>query len=233
MRVFAIADPHLSKAQPKPMTIFGPGWQEHPEALFRGWAETVGEGDLVLVPGDISWAMRLEEAMPDLRDLAALPGEKLLLRGNHDYWWPAIGRLRAALPKGMYALQNDALRFGAARVVVAGTRGWVSPGSLDFTAADEKIYQRELGRLTLSLEAARRLRQPGDRLLLMLHYPPTNARFEPSGFTELIAEAQPDAVVYGHLHGSETRRVLAEVAGVPLHLVAGDALGFKPRLILD
>ncbi|CAN5600755.1 metallophosphoesterase [soil metagenome] len=233
MRVFAIADPHLSRAQPKPMTIFGPTWQGHPEALFEGWAETVAEADLVLVPGDISWALKLEEAMPDLDALAALPGRKLLLRGNHDYWWPAIGRLRATLPGGMDALQNDAMRYGEAGVVVAGTRGWLSPGGPDFSEGDEKIYRRELGRLRLSLEAARRLRRPDDRLLIMLHYPPTNARLEPSGFTELIAAARPEAVVYGHLHGGEARRALGEVAGVPLHLVAGDALAFRPKLILE
>lgn len=112
MRVFAIADPHLSSAHPKPMTVFGDTWAGHPEAFFRGWRRTVADDDLVLVPGDISWAMSLEDALGDLRAIAALPGRKVLLRGNHDYWWPSVSKLRAALPEGMYALQNDALRFG-------------------------------------------------------------------------------------------------------------------------
>ena len=162
MRVFAIADPHLSRAAPKPMTIFGEGWAGHPERFFAGWRETVAEDDLVLVPGDVSWAMTLGGALPDLLDIAALPGQKVLLRGNHDYWWPSLTKLRAALPEGMFALQNDALRLGS--VVVAGTRGWVCPGSGDFDAEDEKIYTRELGRLQLSLAAAQKLRQPGDPL---------------------------------------------------------------------
>src|SRR5690606_24767146 len=98
MRLFAIADPHLSRAQPKPMDVFGGNWEGHPQAFFDGWRETVGENDIVLVPGDVSWAMRLEDALLDLEDIAALPGRKVLLRGNHDYWWPTISKLRRALP---------------------------------------------------------------------------------------------------------------------------------------
>lgn len=98
MRVFAIADIHLSKAFPKPMNIFGPEWDGHPEAVFEEWQKVVGEDDLVIVAGDISWAMKLPEAMLDLADLAKLPGIKVLLRGNHDYWWPSISRLRQVLP---------------------------------------------------------------------------------------------------------------------------------------
>ncbi len=228
MRVFAIADPHLSRADPKPMTIFGEGWAGHPERFFRGWRETVGPSDLVLVPGDVSWAMTLTGALPDLLDIAALPGQKVLLRGNHDYWWPSLTKLRAALPEGMFALQNDALRLGS--VVVAGTRGWVAPGSGDFSPEDEKIYTRELGRLQLSLAAAKKIRQPGDRLVVMLHYPPTNLRLEPSGFTELLAGAGADAVVFGHLHGE--RRAVEMVGDTPAHLVAADAISFAPKLIL-
>ena len=228
MRVFAIADPHLSSADPKPMTVFGDGWAGHPERFFAGWRETVSEGDLVLVPGDVSWAMTLAGALPDLYDLAALPGKKVLLRGNHDYWWSSLAKLRAALPKGMFALQNDALRFET--VVVAGTRGWATPGSSDFSAEDEKIYERELGRLKLSLAAAAKLKRPGDRFIVMLHYPPTNLRLEPSGFTELLAAAGVDAVVFGHLHGE--RRAVASIGETPAYLVAADALSFIPKLIL-
>lgn len=155
MRLFAIADPHLSRADPKPMTIFGPSWEGHPDAFFQGWREVVGEHDIVLVPGDVSWAMRLEEAMLDLRDIADLPGRKVLLRGNHDYWWPSISKLRRALPAGMYAVQNDALALDG--VVIAGARGWICPGSHGFGEQDEKIYRREVERLRLSLQAAARL----------------------------------------------------------------------------
>ena len=219
MRVFAIADPHLSKAQPKPMDIFGGNWQGHPEVFFERWRETVHNEDLVLIPGDISWAMRLEDALLDLNDIAALPGKKVLLRGNHDYWWSAIGKVRKILPETMYALQNDALCIDG--VVTC-------PGGYEFTEDDQKIYIREVERLNLSLQAAKKLK--GKKFLVMLHYPPTNFRLEPSGFTELILKAKPDAVVFGHLHGEKV--TLPKLEGIAVHFVAADALGFRPKQIL-
>ncbi|WP_424949749.1 metallophosphoesterase [Deinococcus sp.] len=233
MRVFAIADLHLSFTAPKPMTVFGPNWAGHPEAIFTHWREVVGEHDLVLLPGDLSWAMRLQEALQDLAHVAALPGRKVLLRGNHDYWWPAIGKLRAALPAGMLAVQNDALRMGG--LIVSGTRGWVTPGPDSFTEEDRRIYERELERLKLSLEAANRLGAgtPGTRHILMLHYPPTGPGFAPTGFTELIARYRPDRVVYGHLHGVSVARSLHHWNDIPTDLVAADGLGFRPKLLLE
>jgi len=228
MRVFAVADPHLSRAAPKPMDIFGAHWEGHPQLFFERWREVVAPADLVLIPGDISWAMKLEHALLDLHDLAALPGQKVLLRGNHDYWWPSISRLRAALPPGMHALQNDALRFGP--VVVAGTRGWLCPGSSEFGPEDEKIYQRELQRLELSLQAARKL--GGETLIAMLHFPPTNLRLEPSGFTELLLAYRPGHLLFGHLHGEDGRRVIQGLGSIAVHFVAADALGFTPKRIL-
>jgi predicted phosphohydrolase len=229
MRVLAIADPHLSRAVPKPMDIFGGNWEGHPQAFFDGWQEVVRDDDLVLIPGDISWAMRLDEALPDLEDLAALPGTKVLLRGNHDYWWPSISRLRRALPASMFAMQNDALKFGD--VIVAGTRGWLCPGAHGFTEQDARIYQREVERLRLSLAAAREL-QPG-RLVVMLHFPPMNFRGEESGFIKLLREAQPAAVVFGHVHGESVEKVLPTDFGLPLYFVAADALNFRPQVILQ
>lgn len=247
MRLFAIADPHLSGAKPKPMTVFGPGWRGHPEAFFAGWREVVAEGDLVLLPGDISWAMKLDEALVDLQAIAALPGRKVLLRGNHDYWWPSISRLRRALPDGMYAVQNDAVEVDG--VVVSGTRGWTCPGSRAFSEEDRRIYQRESERLTLSLRAAAEL--DGRYHVVMLHFPPTNARLEPSLFTELIKAAEPDALVFGHVHGygelsdanaaagaasdlsAGPEPVLRTLGDIDVHFVAADALRFVPKLIED
>ncbi|MDM7323662.1 MAG: metallophosphoesterase [Thermus sp.] len=226
MRVFAIADPHLSRLHPKPMTIFGPGWQGHPEAFFRGWREVVAEEDLVIVPGDISWAMRLSEALPDLLDLAALPGKKVLLRGNHDYWWPSISRLRAVLPRGMYALQNDALVLEG--VAVAGSRGWQYPPP---TPEDEKILAREVERLKLSLGDLED--KPYRYLIVAFHFPPFGPKGEASPLLQLAAEAKPHAIVYGHLHGADPERLPRGYQGIPLHLVAADALGFRPKQILE
>lgn len=228
MRVFAIADPHLSRAKPKPMDIFGHNWGGHPEVFFERWRETVDNEDLVLIPGDVSWAMNLEDALLDLEDIAALPGTKVLLRGNHDYWWPSIGKLRAALPAKMYALQNDALEING--VVLAGTRGWTCPGAFEFTEQDEKIYLRELERLKLSLDNAKTLQ--GEKLVVMLHYPPTNVRLEPSGFTELLKEAQPDHTVFGHIHGEKVLK-LPDLSPSQVHFVAADALDFRPKLLFE
>jgi uncharacterized protein len=226
MRVLAIADPHLSGAQPKPMTVFGAAWEGHPEAFFEGWRREVEEDDLVLVPGDVSWAMRLEEALIDIASIAALPGKKVLLRGNHDYWWPSLRKLRSVLPDGMWAIQNDAVRIGD--VVVAGTRGWSAPGSHAFEEHDERIYTREVQRLRLSLEAARALRGP--YLAVMLHFPPTNHRGEPSQMLEVVRAASPDAVVFGHVHGGAPV-VVPSVGDAVVRFVAADHLGFRPALI--
>ncbi|WP_420595939.1 metallophosphoesterase [Deinococcus sp.] len=231
MRVFAIADLHLAFATPKPMTVFGPQWAGHPQAIFEQWREVVREDDLVLLPGDLSWAMKLPEALQDLSHVAELPGTKVLLRGNHDYWWPTISRLRSALPPGMFAVQNDALRFGD--VVVCGTRGWLTPGSEAFGPEDAKIYFREAERLRLSLQAARKLSGERTHTILMLHYPPTGTQFAPTLFTDLIDEYRPDQVLYGHLHGLPLERSLRIWNGIPAHLVAADVLRFKPKLIVE
>lgn len=228
MRLFAIADPHLSRTDPKPMDIFGPGWDGHPEAFFDGWRSVVEDEDLVLVPGDLSWAMRLDDALVDLRDIADLPGRKVILRGNHDYWWPSISKLRKVLPDSMYAIQNDAVVVDG--VVIAGTRGWICPGSHGFSPEDERIYRREAERLRLSLQAARK--HEGTYRVVMLHFPPTNSRLEPSLFTEAIAAAAPDALVFGHVHG-DSEAVLRSLDGIAVHFVAADALRFVPRLIHD
>ncbi len=229
VRIFAIADPHLSSQNPKPMDVFGPGWEGHPEAFFEGWRRVVSPEDLVVIAGDISWAMRLEDALPDLQAIAKLPGKKVLLRGNHDYWWPSISRLRAALPEGMYAIQNDSLVIGG--VAVAGTRGWLVPGSPEYGEQDEKIYKREVERLRLSLASL--AGKDYDKLVIALHFPPTGPDGSPTGFTNLIEQYKPDAVVYGHLHGAENAWLLTNWKGIPFHLVAADYLRFEPKLVLE
>ncbi|AKH15699.1 MULTISPECIES: metallophosphoesterase [Deinococcus] len=231
MRVYAIADLHLAFCTPKPMTVFGPQWAGHPQAIFDEWRAVVRDEDLVLLPGDLSWAMRLPEAMQDLAPVAALPGTKVLLRGNHDYWWPTASKLRAALPDGMLAVVNDAVRVG--NVVVCGSRGWITPGFEPLGADDQRLLDREAERLSLSVQAARSIRQPGDHLILMLHYPPATPPYPANPITRVIDDARPDQIVYGHLHGVAPERAMRHVNGVPAHLVAADGLKFRPRLLLD
>jgi predicted phosphohydrolase len=231
MRVYAIADLHLATVVPKPMTVFGPQWAGHPEAIGERWRETVHDDDLVLLPGDLSWAMRLPDALEDLAVIAELPGTKVLLRGNHDYWWPTAARLRAALPPGLLAVVNDAVRVE--NVVVCGTRGWLTPGHDVLGAEDARLLDREAQRLQLSVQAAGRLRQPGDHLLMMLHYPPATAPYPANPLSRVIEAAQPEQIVYGHLHGVPVERSLRQLGGIPAHLVAADVLKFRPRLLLD
>ncbi len=229
MRIFALGDPHLSLSTDKPMDIFGPNWDDHAARLQAAWRAAVRPEDAVLLPGDISWAMSLDEAKADLEFLAALPGTKVLLRGNHDYWWNSISKVRAALPDGMHAVQNDSLVLGG--VAVLGTRGWVCPGSALFDpAADQKLYERELIRLELSLKSA----PAGLPKLCMLHYPPFNERRQQSGFTELLEAYGVERAVYGHLHGKACRNAFEGLRnGVEYTLCSADHLEFTPKLILE
>jgi predicted phosphohydrolase len=229
--IYGISDLHLSFASDKPMDVFGDHWREHHLKMAEAWDRDVTAADVVLCPGDLSWAMRLDEAARDIAWIAERTGKcKVLGRGNHDYWWSAIGKVRKALPDGCVALQNDALDLGD--VVVSGSRCWAAPGALDFSAADEKIYQRELGRLRLSLEAGRKL--AGDRpLIAQIHYPPFAADGRPTGFSELLEEFSVALCVYGHLHGRRAHRtaVEGEVRGVVYRLIACDYLRFEPTQV--
>ena len=143
MAVFAISDLHLP-ARVKPMDVFGEHWKNHFERIRADWLERVSAEDVVLLPGDLSWAMRLEDAAEDLNSIAELPGTKVLLRGNHDYWWSSIGRVRRALDANTHALQNDSLLINGR--LYAGSRGWVLPGT-DASEDDLRIYERERLRL--------------------------------------------------------------------------------------
>lgn len=233
MKVFAISDPHLSFSQPKPMDIFGKDWENYETRLAENWKNTVGQEDLVLIAGDVSWAMAFENAMKDLEWLASLPGKKVLLRGNHDYWWKSITAMRSAFPQSIFAVQNDCLRFG--RVIVCGTRGWTVPelgGSP--SPEDSKIFARECERLKLTLSAAEKERKSEDIAIVMMHYPPFNARFAPSAFTQQIGAFHPDAVVYGHLHGKTGRNAqTVTLDGVPYYLTSLDKIGAQPLLIAE
>lgn len=229
MAVYALGDLHLSHAQPKPMDIFGPGWDDHPRKLRDNWNRVVTDGDLTIVAGDISWAMQLPEAAEDLAWLSELNGKKLLIRGNHDYWWSSIGKVRLALPSGLYALQNDYFIWG--HQAVCGTRGWVCPGEEGFNNdQDEKIYRRELLRLQISLESARK--DGFAEIIAALHFPPYNRQGQPSGFTELLEQYGVSYCVFGHIHDQGRERIFqGHRSGVSYYLVAADGVDFTPVLI--
>lgn len=228
MKIFAIGDPHLSfdSNVEKPMDIFGGEWVGHTEKLNNYWNEMVSEDDVVIVAGDISWGLRMEEALPDLRWIHELPGKKILFKGNHDLWWSSNKKLNA-LFDDMTFIQNGGCTMANEDIAVAGTRGWICPGSDDFDEHDEKMYKRELLRLRMSLEEAKK--QNAKEIIGVLHYPPTNDRVQQSGFTELFEEYGVKNVVYGHLHGERAHRnrLDGELHGVNYQLVSIDFLGGK------
>ena len=224
MALYAIADLHLSKSVDKPMDIFGENWKDHDEKIRSDWCKRVGPNDTVLIAGDISRAMHFREAKADLKWIGELPGRKILIKGNHDYWWKSISKLRDAF-NNIEFLQNNF--FSYKDYAICGSRGWVCPNDKKFTQHDEKIYKREVHRLKLSLEAAEKHNYK--KKIVMLHYPPTNDKFEPSQFTELITNYGVEVVVYGHLHGPEGfgAGIEGQHNGISYHLVSCDFLDFK------
>ena len=232
MKLFAVSDLHLPGNQDKPMDVFGGDWAGHFDKIAEDWKGKVSAEDAVLIAGDISWAMLLSDALTDLVKMKGLPGQKIFTRGNHDYWWAGITALRRSAPDESFVfLQNDAVRLDGA--VVCGSRGWVCPGCSDFTDADEKIYRRGAERFRLALGCAQRLRQEGDKLVCMIHYPPFNAKREDSLFTALFEEFAADVVVYGHLHGNAGAYPFrCERGGVEYRLTSCDLLGFRLAEIL-
>lgn len=227
MKVFAVSDLHLPGGQDKPMDVFGGNWTGHLEKIKADWRERVAEEDVVLIAGDISWAMTLDSALPDLQELADLPGKKVFIRGNHDYWWSGITALRRSAPdESFYFLQNDCVRFDG--FVICGSRGWACPGSADFSESDRKIYEREGERFRLAFGCVQKLRQGGDKLVCMIHYPPFNAKKEDTVYTELFEKYGADKVVYGHLHANAGAYPIRFArGGIEYVLSSCDILGFR------
>lgn len=230
MKIFAISDLHLSFMVEKPMDIFGGAWENYTDKIKENWKKVVSDEDLVLVGGDISWAMKLSETEKDFEYIDSLPGRKVIIRGNHDYWWKSISGIREILPASISALQNDSIRFG--NVLVAGTRGWdVCEGNVDFNFSqdDKKIYEREIIRLRLALEDMQKKRQEGDKVICMIHYPPFNSRREDSGFTKLFEEFKVDVVIYGHIHNNIGRyeRLIVK-NNIPYYLTSADMINMNP-----
>jgi predicted phosphohydrolase len=195
LKIFAIGDLHLGFAVEKPMDIFGDNWIAHENTIKKNWMKTVSDDDLVLIPGDISWASHFSDAKVDLDWIDALPGRKILSKGNHDYWWQSMAKMTGKF-KTIDFLHNN--YYGVGEIAICGTRGWVCPNDVEFTEQDEKIYKREAIRLRLSLESA--VKAEYERFIVMLHYPPTNDKMLTSLFTDIIKEYGVEKVVFGHLH---------------------------------
>lgn len=226
MKVFAIGDLHLSFSADKPMDIFGGNWEGHFEKIKTDWLQKVAPEDVVLIPGDISWAMKLSCAEKDLTQIATLPGQKVFIRGNHDYWWNGIGKLRAVAPDSTFHfLQTDGVKIG--NFVFVGSRGWTCPGSPDFTEQDQKLYLREAERFRLAFTEAKKLMEEGDTLVALIHYPPFTLKNEETLFTEIFEKEGVDTAVFGHLHGPTYFPLKTQKRGVNYVLSSCDKVGFS------
>jgi len=230
MRVFGISDLHLSASGEKPMDVFGPEWADHQDRIGRNWREVVGPDDLVLLCGDLSWAMTLEGARPDLALIGSLPGRKYFIRGNHDYWYSGPSKVRAVLAPSLRTLRFDAAVVDG--VGVCGVRGWLMPGHPDHEPErDGRLWEREVNRLALSLAALAEL--SWDVAVAMFHFPPRDEAGD-TRFTEMIAEAGVGLCIYGHLHGGTADAAFeGESGGVQYRCVSADHINFTPALLLE
>ena len=222
MSVFAIGDLHLSLTTEKPMDIFGDGWANHMERIVEGF-KIVCDDDLVILAGDSSWGISLCESLEDFKFIDRLPGKKLLLKGNHDYWWETITKMNAFLEensiKSVTFMQNNAVLCDG--VAVCGAKGWISPGDKAFKKEDEKFYRRELLRLEASLKAAAEL---SDTIIAALHYPPDDV------YSEVIKKYNVYKCVFGHLHGKRAEDYRCNHQNYAL--VSADFLKFSPIRII-
>lgn len=228
MALFAIADLHLSLGTDKPMDAFK-GWEGYVRRLEENWRGVVGKEDTVVIAGDISWAMKLEETLADFAFLHALPGKKLLLKGNHDYWWTTRNKMDSFLVEhgfdSLQILHNCAYQVG--NRALCGTRGWLYNSE---TEEDKKIVNREAGRLLASIAEAKKL---GGKLTAFLHYPPVYDTMECREILDILVENEIRECYFGHIHGQYAARkaMIGECRGVKMHLISCDFVNFCPVLI--
>lgn len=245
MKIFALADLHLSFSVPdKNMSQFGPTWKSYEEKLQSNWIKNISEEDIVLIPGDISWAMKLEDAIIDLEWIDKLPGTKVMIKGNHDYWWPSATKLRTILPESIHVVQNSVFQKGD--VAITGTRLWDSleysfKDFIDYVPnpkekktiyspeANEKVFQRELIRLENNLKE---FPTSAKKRIVLTHYPPIGADLKNTKASILFEKYQVNQVVFGHLHNlKKGAKLFGNARGIEYHLVSCDYLDFMPKRI--
>ena len=227
MSIYAISDLHLSYSSPKPMDIFGDAWKDHDRRIADNWDAIVSPEDTVLIAGDHSWALKFEEARPDIEYIAARPGHKIMIRGNHDYWWrrEATTRMQRLVPEGITLLQGKAVVLDG--IGITGTRGWRVELEEDVDAGDSRVMRRELSYLEKGLKA---IPENVDAKIVMLHYPPFNVDLEPNEFADLLQAHKVDILVYGHIHTGYYLE--GDVNGIEYKLVSVDHIGFAPVLVV-
>lgn len=240
-KIFAIADLHFSFGEyvdlrrlreasiGKPMGIFGSKWENHYIKIYENWVRSVAEEDVVLIPGDISWALKLEDVKYDLDFIEKMPGKKILGKGNHDYWWQSQKKILEMISDNISILYNNSLTLRD-DIALCGTRGWLCPNDASFSEHDKKLYKREIIRLENSLSKAPK----GKNIIVMLHFPPVNNNHEKSEFIELMEQYSVKICIYGHLHDNAVNtRIEGENWGISFQLVSSDYLDFKPMLLFE
>ncbi|MBQ8425943.1 MAG: metallophosphoesterase [Clostridia bacterium] len=227
MKIYALSDLHLSFNCDKPMDIFGGNWEGYTDKIKENWQSKVTDDDIVLIAGDISWAMKLDEVHKDIEWIDKLNGTKIMIKGNHEYWWKSISSVREILPESIKAIQNDALKIGS--FIFCGSRGWIVPEKgKELSEEDAKIYRREVERMKLTLMSAKTLKQNDEKIILMIHFPPFNMDKEDNGFTTLFEEYGVDSVIFGHLHGYSKCDLYSEKNGVKYYLTSCDHINNNP-----
>lgn len=226
MAIYAISDLHLSFNTNKPMDIFGENWKSYEERIKVNWNNLINENDLVLLPGDFSWSMYLQETIKDFEYLNELPGKKLLLKGNHDYWWTTLKSMRQFLEendfKNIDFLHNNSFEYEG--YIIAGTRGWTQSDSEE----DKRLVKRELLRLELSIQDGIKKYGNDRPIIICMHYPPIVKEIK-SEFAKLIEKYNVKQCIYGHLHGNLQLGIIeGNINGIEYKMVSCDYTQFKP-----
>ena len=233
MPVYVLSDTHLSITKNKPMDIFGRRWQDHTEKLRREWESTVGENDTVVIPGDISWAMTLDEARADLEFLDRLPGTKLIGRGNHDYWWNTAKKMTAYFDAcgitKLKLLYNNA--YETEDFMICGSRGWyndedTSPKDSDY----RKIVAREAQRMELSIADAKKI-NPDKPIVMFLHFPPVFRDYICREIVDVLHKHDIKRCYWGHIHALYDIPPKFDFEGTEFYIVSADYLNFRPQKI--
>ena len=238
MSIYSIADLHLSTSVAKPMDIFGYRWQGYTEKIKKRWCALVGEDDTVVVPGDISWAMSLGDALSDFRFIDDLPGKKILGKGNHDFWWTTVTKMRSYLSENgigsIEFLYNNA--FLVEDYVICGSRGWYVEERLQNTSDEvdyKKIVLREAARLELSLTEAARLSENGRfPILCYFHFPPVFNSFVCREIVDVLHAFGVKHSYFGHIHGNYTIPRTIDFEGISFTMIAADYLNFVPMITM-
>lgn len=232
MSIYAISDLHLSFNTDKPMNIFG--WENYEKIIEDDWKEKVTDNDLVLLPGDFSWEMKLEDTYKDFEFINNLPGKKLLLKGNHDYWWNTIKKMREFLNNKEFSnidfLYNNSYEFD--NYIIAGTRGWVLANVKD-SEEDEKIRKRELQRLESSILDGIKNYGEDKKIIVCMHYPPLNKVNTETEFTKVLEKYNVSKCLYGHLHGKAQEEAIEGIINnVEYIMTSCDYMNFKIKKII-